>query len=115
MNMNWIRIWIEVNDLSGGQYFVKKNIKFKIPMLRSDMCDYSDEYIAVKGRISATSTNNANRKNKKLARKSNYLFRSCISKINRTFIDNTEDLGIVIPTYNLLEFSDNYSMASGTL
>ena len=39
------RKWIEVNDLSGGQYSVNKNIRFKAPMLRSDCCDYSDAYI----------------------------------------------------------------------
>ena len=42
-------------------------------------------------------------------------FRSCISKINNTFIGNTEDLDIVMAIYNLLEYSDNYSMKSGTL
>ena len=40
--------WIEVNDLSGGQYSFNKNIRFKIPMLRSDLFDYSDAYIVVK-------------------------------------------------------------------
>ena len=42
--------WNEVNYLSGGQYSVNKNIKFKTPMIRSDLCDYSDVYIVVKGR-----------------------------------------------------------------
>ena len=43
--------WIEVNDLSSGQYSVNKNIRFKTSMLRSDLCDYSDAYIVAKGRI----------------------------------------------------------------
>ena len=34
--------WIELNYLSGGQYSVNKNIRFKTPMLRSDLCDYID-------------------------------------------------------------------------
>ena len=44
------RKWIEVNDLSGGQYSVDKSIGLTL-MLRSDLCDYSDGYIVVKGRI----------------------------------------------------------------
>ena len=44
------RKWIEVNDLSGGQYSVDKSIGLT-PMLRSDLFDYSDGYIVVKGRI----------------------------------------------------------------
>ena len=44
-----------------------------------------------------------------------HLFKSCISNINNTFIDNAEDLDIVVPIYNLLEHGDNYSMASGSL
>ena len=43
-----VRKWIQVNDLSGSKYSVNKNIKFKTPTLRSDLCDYSDAYIAVK-------------------------------------------------------------------
>ena len=42
-------------------------------------------------------------------------FRSCISKIKRTLIDNPEDLDIVMLMYNLLEYSQNYSMKSGSL
>ena len=84
-------------------------------MLRSDLCDYSDAYIVVKGRISVRGTNDANKRNKKLTFKNNAPFRSCISKINNTFIDNAEDLDIVMPMYNLLEYSDNYSMTSGSL
>ena len=45
------RKWIEVNDLSGSQYSVNKNKKFKTPMLRSDFCDYNYAYIALKGQI----------------------------------------------------------------
>ena len=65
------RKWTEVNDLSGRQYSVNKNLMFKIPMLRSDLCDYSDAYIFVKGTINVEGTNNAYEKNKKLVFKSN--------------------------------------------
>ena len=56
--------WIEVNDISGEQYSVNKNIRFKTPMQRSDLCDYSDAYIVVKGRVSVKDTNNANKRKK---------------------------------------------------
>ena len=43
--------WIEVYDQSGGNYNVNKEIRIKTSMLRSDLCDYSDAYIVVKGNI----------------------------------------------------------------
>ena len=43
--------WIEVNDLSCGQYSIDKSLRFKTSVLRSDLCDYSDVYIVVKGTI----------------------------------------------------------------
>ena len=43
--------WIDVNNLSSGQHSVNKNINFKTPMLRSDLCDFSDAYFVVKRRI----------------------------------------------------------------
>ena len=43
--------WIEVNDLSSSQYSVNKNIRFKSPMLRSGLCDYTDTYTVLKGNI----------------------------------------------------------------
>ena len=43
------RIWIEVNDLSNGQYSVNNNIRFQTTLLRSDLLDYSNAYIAIKG------------------------------------------------------------------
>ena len=83
-------------------------------MLRSGLCDYSDVYIVVKGTITVTDPNNGNN-DKKLALKNNAPFTSCISKINNTLIDNAEDLDIVIPMYNLLEYSKNYRKTTGSL
>ena len=51
----------------------------------------------------------------KLILKSNAPVRSCISNINNIFIDNAEDLDIVMAMFNPLEYSDNYSMTSGSL
>ena len=84
-------------------------------MLRSDLYDYSDAYIVVKGTITVTGTNNDNKRNKKLLFKNNAPFGSCISKINNTIIDNAEDLDIAMPLYNLLKYSDNYSTTSASL
>ena len=84
-------------------------------MLRSDLSDYSDAYIVVNRRIIVTGAENANRRNKKVTFENNALFRSCISKINNSFIDNAEDLDIVMPMRNLLEYSSNFFMTSGSL
>ena len=84
-------------------------------MLTSDLCDYNDVHIIVKGSISVTSTNKANRRNKKLTLKNNAPFKSCITKINNKFVDHAKDLNVTILMYNLLEYSDNYSMTSGSL
>ena len=45
--------WIEVYDQSGKNYNVNKEIRFKTSMLRTDLCDFSDAYIVVKGNITA--------------------------------------------------------------
>ena len=84
-------------------------------MLRSDFCGYNDACIAVKGTITVEGDDHDKKRNKKLTFKNNAPFRSCISKINNTFIDNAEDLDIVMPMYNQLEYSENYSITSGSL
>ena len=83
-------------------------------MLRSNLGHFSDAYIVVKGTITITDSNDANY-NKKLALKNNAPFTSCISKIDNTLIDNAEDLDIVMPMYNLLEYSKNYRKTTGNL
>ena len=75
------RKWIRINDLSSGQYFVK-NTRFKSPMVRSGLCDYSKAYIVVKGAITVAGTNVNNGIYKVLVFNNNTPFRSCISKIN---------------------------------
>ena len=66
-------------------------------MLRSDLCDESDAYIFVNGKISVTGTNNVNSRNKKLIFKNNDPFSLYITKINNTFTENAENLDIVTP------------------
>ena len=77
------RKWIEGNDLSGGQYPVHSNIRFKTSMLRSDFCDDSYTYVVVKMKSDVAGNDNGNRRNKKLAFKKNAPFRSYIWKIHR--------------------------------
>ena len=92
-----------------------KEIRIKTSMLRSDLWDYSDAYIAVKGDITLEGDNNTNEKNKNLKFKNNSPFINCISKINGVKIDNAEDIDIVMPMYNLLEYSKNYRKTTGSL
>ena len=73
--------WIEVYDQSEKNYNLNKEIRTKTPMFRSDLCDFSDAYIVVKGDITVTNPNNAKR-NKAVAFKNNAPFINCISKIN---------------------------------
>ena len=107
-------------------------------MLRSDLFDISDTYIVVRGNIivdektftannfnapnntaanaTATSTTNNNAfGEKKFVFKNNAPFMNCVSKINGVQIDNAEDLDVVMPMYNLLEYSKNYRKTTGSL
>ena len=88
----------------------------KTSMLRSDLCDYNDAYIVVKGIFTVSAEKrNRDEMNRQVILKNNAPFISCISKINGVLIENAEDLDIVIPMYNLLEYSKNYSKTSGSL
>ena len=75
-------------------------------MLRPNLSNYSHAYTVVKRRTSFRGPNDPNKRNKKVTFKNNPPFRSCIPKIN-TFIDNEENLDIIMPMYNLLECRDN--------
>ena len=84
-------------------------------MLRWDLCCYSDAYIDVKGTVTVEGIVDNNRRNKKLTFSSHAPIRLCISKINNTLIENAEDLDIVKPMFNLLEYSNNYSVTTRSL
>ena len=107
--------WIEVQSQSGSTYNASKPIRFKTSILRSDLCDYSDAYVWVKGKITVTNPNDNANFNKELTLKNNAPFISCISKISGELVENAEDLDIVMPMYNLLEYSKNYEKTSGSL
>ena len=113
------RNWVEINDEARGTYSPNKQIKFKTSILRSSLCDYSDGYVLVKRNITVNNTAGEGaatiNTNKKVIFKNYAPFTSCISKINNERIDNAEYIDIIMPMYNLIEYSDNYSKTSGSL
>ena len=112
------RDYVRINSLS-NTYNENKSIRFKTPMLRSDLCDYADAYILVNGIITVTTNSGANnirdKKDRKLILKNNAPFVSCITRINGELIEDADDLDIVMPMYNLLEYSKNYKKTIGSL
>ena len=105
--------WVEINDESRGRYNVNSQIKFKTTMLKSSLCGYSDAYILVKGTIAVNNTAaanaDANNTNKKVIFKNCAPITNCINEINNTQVDNAKNIEIVMPMYNVIEYSDNYS------
>ena len=104
--------WIEVQSQSGSTYNTSKPIRFKTSMLRSDLCDYSDAYVWVKGTITVTDPNSNANFDRRWTLNNNAPFISCISKFNGELVENAEDLDIVIL---ILEYSKNYEKTSGSL
>ena len=107
--------WMKVHDQSRGSYNTNKQIRFKKSMLQSDLCDHSNAYVAVKGIITIEEVDNRDRKNRDFILKSNAPLISCISKINNKLSHNAEDLDVVIPVYNLLQYCKHCSKTSGSL
>ena len=110
------RNWVETND---DVRSADKQYRFKTAMLRSSLCDYSDAYILVKENVLLNNTagagTSANNVNKKVIFKNCAPFTKYISKINNTQIDDAEYIDIVIPMYNLIEHSYNYTKTFGSL
>ena len=106
--------WIEVDDQSGRNCNINKKIRMQASILRSDLCNYSDAYIVVKGTITIVRPDGAKR-TKEVVFRDNAPFINCISKINGVRIDNAEGLDVVMPMYNLLEYSKNYRKTTGRL
>ena len=114
--------------------YTSNDIKFKPTMLRSNLCDYADANILVKGTITITgnagaepnpdaprtaaqllAARQADERDKGVTFKNCAPFTKCISRINNTDIGTARDVDIVMPMYNLIEYSDNYSKTSGSL
>ena len=111
------RNWVEINDESRANY-ANSDIRFK---LRSNLCDHADSYILAKGTITITGAGDdaaarqVDERDKGVTFKNCATFTKCISRINNTDIDNAHNIDIVMPMYNLIEYSDNYSKTSGSL
>ena len=93
-------------------------LRFKTSLLGSSLCDYSDAYILVKRTIAVAKETAAaapNNGNKKVIFKNCAPFAACISRINNTQVDDAQYIDVIMPIYNLIEYSDNYSKKSGIL
>ena len=101
------RNYVKVNSLS-NTYNENKSIRFKTPMLRSDLCDYADAYILVNGTITVAGNQSRDRQNRPLILKNIAPFVSCITRINNELIEDADDL-------DLLEYSKNYRKPIGSL
>ena len=111
--------WYIINDENNTNYGVNKDtgadnpdtIKYDTRLLKPNLCDYAEVYILVDGTIRATNDVNATR----LALKNCAPFTKCNLEINDEHVDTAENLDIVMPMYNLIEYSDNYQDSSATL
>ena len=111
--------WYIINDENNTNYGLNKDtgadnpdtIKYDTRVLKPNLCDYAEVYILVDGTIRATNAVNATR----LALKNCAPFTKCNLEINDEHINTTENLDIVMPMYNLIEYSDNYQDSSATL
>ena len=102
-----------------GTYITKSQIKFKTStsVLKSVLYDYSAAYILVSGTITITGEGINDYAKWADKREKGVIFKNfapidCISETNDTQIDEAKDIDIVMPMYNLVEYSDNYSKIS---
>ena len=90
-------------------------------MLKSSLCDYSDAYIFAKRKITITeegdnaAARQADERDEGVAFRNCAPFTNCIIEIKNAQIDNARDIDIVMPMYNLTEYSDNFGKTSGRL
>ena len=111
--------WYIINDENNTNYGVNKDtgadnpdtIKYNTRVLKPNLCDYAEAYILVNGTIRAAAADG----NTRLALKNCSLFTKCNLEINDEHVDTAENLDIVMPMYNLIEYSDNCQDSSATL
>ena len=103
--------WVETNDEPKGVYD-NSSIKFKTSIIKSNLCDYSDAHILVKGTLTVSNTAAAdaaiNNTHKKVTFKNCSPFNDCITEINNTQIDDAKEIVAAMAMYNLIEYSDAY-------
>ena len=112
------RNWVERNGESRETYNVSNQITFETLMIRSNLCDYSDACMHVKGTITVQNTRKTavpNSRNKKLIFEHCGPFTYYISEINNTRVDDAHDIDVVMPMYNFIEYRNIYSKTSGSL
>ena len=102
------RNWDTVNDQSNANYNVGNEIIYGTEMLKNNLCDSNDAYILVRGDV-----NNLGHNLTQAVFKNCTPFITCVAKIDRTTIGDAADLDLVIPMYNLLDYSSNYSNTTG--
>ena len=103
--------WYKINDEDNTNYGVNQDtgadntvtIKYDTRVLKPNLCDYLFD-----GTIRAAAADN----NTRLALKNCAPFTKCNLEINDEHVDTTENLDIVMPMYNLIEYSDNYQDSS---
>ena len=105
------RKWNFVNDQSNANYDVETEIICNTEVLRSNFCDYNYPYILIRSDILTTSHNNPT----PVGFKNCAPFTKCNTKIDGTTLDDGEDIDLVMPMYNLLDISSNYSDTTGGL
>ena len=98
------RKWNIVNDQSNANCGIESEIIYNTDVLRSNLCDYNNACILVRGDITFRAAPET-----QVAFKTLTPFTKCITKIDGTAIDYAEDLDIVMPMYNLIEYMWNYS------
>ena len=107
------RKWHVINDQNNTAYGEgnedSTTVKFETKVIKSNLCDYSDAYILGTENITATGSD----ANTRVAFKNCAPFTKCITRINDEHVDNADSLDIIMPMYNLIEYSDNYSDTSG--
>ena len=94
--------WYIIDNESKGDYSHESPIKVLTSSLESSLCDYSDAYILVTGKITVTDGN----ANTKVVFKNCAPFEKHRTEINETFVDDTNFINIAIPMNNLIEYSD---------
>ena len=119
LNLFATKKWYIINAENNTNYGVNKDtgadnpdtIKYDTRVLKPNLYDYAEAYILVNGTIRATIAVDAT----KLALKNCAPFTKCNLEINDEHVDTAENLDIVMPIYNLIEYSDNYQDSSATL
>ena len=115
MNLQNLQQENVINDQNNGQYGRGNEndavIKYDTKVFKSNLCDYSDSYILVSGNIKFAD----------VAANTNVVFKNCapfircVTHINDEHVETAENLDVIIPMYNLIEYSDNYADSSGSL